>query len=408
MKVTAVETIWNPRWSNFVWVRVRTDEGLTGLGETFRHPTPVIRYVHDHIAPYLIGADPRPVALHADHLANRGGLRFLGYPTRSVEIRANSAVDIALWDLKAKAAGLPLVALLGGPVRDRIAVYNTCAGPAYNWQAGLARARIATSGGEPESAGGVPDDLQAQIDRPGELAASLLEEGITAMKIWPFDAAAEESRGTRISAHDLREGLAKIAAIRDAVGDRIDVMLEYHSLWSRGAAERILREVDAFDPFWHEDPIPMADIRALAGLRDRVRSPIAGSESHGSATWFRDAFHADAVDYAHYDIGWVGGLSEGVRVAHLAHANGRLIAPHDCTGPVVWIANLHLALSQPNALFLESVRAFYQGIYRGFVTELPEIEKGQARAMTMPGLGTELSDALLDDPQTRIEKSEAG
>lgn len=404
LKITSVETIWNPRWSNFVWVRVNTDEGLTGLGETFRHPTPVIRYVHDHIAPYLLGADPLPVNLHADNMANSGGMRFLGYPTRSVEIRANSAVDIALWDLKGKAANLPLAELFGGPVRSDIPIYNTCAGPDYNWQAGTARARIAQPGDPSRPADTrVPDDLQAQIDTPGDLACSLLDDGITAMKIWPFDAAAEQSRGTAISSADLRTGLDRIAAIRDAVGDRIDIMLEYHSLWNRAPAERILREVDDFDPFWHEDPIPMADIHALAGLRDRVRGPIAGSESHGSSAWFRDAFRADAVDYAHYDIGWVGGLSEGLKVAHLAAANGRLIAPHDCTGPVVWIANLHLALSQPNALILESVRAFYLGLYRTFVTELPTIRKGRAMAMTAPGLGTELSEELLSNSETQIE-----
>ena len=405
MKVTSVETIWNPRWSNFVWVRVNTDEGLTGLGETFRHPTPVIRYMHDHVAPYLLGADPLPVTRHADAMANRGGLRFLGYPTRSVEIRANSAVDIALWDLKAKAASLPLADLLGGPFRTSIPIYNTCAGPSYNWQAGLSRARMAAAGDASQSAGSVPDDLQAQFDDPGALAQSLLDDGIKAMKIWPFDAVADRTRGTHIPPEDLREGLSKIAAIRDAVGDRINIMLEYHSLWNRAPAERIMREVDAFDPFWHEDPIRMEDIRALAGLRDRVKSPIAGSESHGSATWFRDAFEANAIDYAHFDIGWVGGLTEGIKVAHLADANGRLIAPHDCTGPVVWIANLHLALSQPNALILESVRAFYRGIYKSFVTELPRIENGIAHAMEGPGLGTELSEELLNHPDTQIERS---
>ncbi len=406
MKVTSVETIWNPRWSNFVWVRVNTDEGLTGLGETFRHPTPVIRYVHDHIAPYLMGADPLPVALHADSLAHRGGLRFLGYPTRSVEIRANSAIDIALWDLKAKAANLPLSHMLGGPFRDTIPIYNTCAGPSYNWKAGLARARMGEAGAV-ASDDEVPDDLLAQIEQPGELAQSLLADGIRAMKIWPFDAAADESRGRHIKPEDLRAGLEKIAAIRDAVGSDIDIMLEYHSLWNRAPAERILREVDAFKPFWHEDPIQMEDIRALAGLRERVASPIAGSESHGSAPWFRDAFHADAIDYAHYDIGWVGGLTEGLKVAHLAAANGRLIAPHDCTGPVVWIANLHLALSQPNALILESVRAFYLGIYKTFVTALPKIESGIAHAMEGPGLGTSLSEELLKHPETQIERSAA-
>ena len=405
MRITSVDTVWNPKWANFLWVRMGTDEGLTGLGETFRHPTPIIRYTHDHIAPYLLGADPLPVNLHAHALLNRGGLRFLGYPTRSVEIRANSAVDIALWDLKGKAAGLSVADLLGGKVRERVAIYNTCAGPAYNWAAGLARARAPIEDAAIPMVDGIQDDLQAQFSRPGELAQSLLSDGITAMKIWPFDLAADRTDGLRISGEDLRGGLDKIEAIRDAVGDRMDIMLEYHGLWKKAPAEKVMRAADAYRPFWHEDPISMAEIGALADLRDRTESPLAGSESHGSSVWFKDAFVANAIDYAHFDLGWVGGLTEGLKIAHLADAHGRMIAPHDCTGPVVWIANLHLALSQPNALILESVRAFYHGIYRTFVTELPLISDGHARPMPGPGLGTELSEELLNDPETQIESS---
>ena len=186
----------------------------------------------------------------------------------------------------------------------------------------------------------------------------------------------------------------------------MDILLEYHGLWRQAPARRILAEVDAYDPFWHEDPIAMEEIAALADLRSRTKTPIAGSESHGTATWFRDALAANAIDYMHFDIGWIGGISEALKVAHLAAAHDRLIAPHDCTGPVTWIANLHLALSQPNALWLESVRAYYKGVYRQLVTDLPRVEAGSAFPMSGPGLGTELSDELLRDPETEIERSE--
>ena len=407
MRITAIETVWNRRWSNYVWTRLETDEGLVGLGETFRHPTPIIRYVHDVIAPWLLGRDPGPVNGLAHDMARKGGLRFLGYPTRSVEIRANSAIDIALWDLKAKTANLPLSHLLGGPVRDSIPIYNTCAGPGYNTTAGIDRARMVRDG-EAALAGPVPDDLAAQTNDPAALARSLLEEGITAMKIWPFDAAADASGGARITGADLDAGLAKIAAIRDAVGNRMDILLEYHGLWRQAPARRILAEVDAYDPFWHEDPIAMEEIASLADLRARTKTPIAGSESHGTATWFRDALAAGAIDYMHFDIGWIGGVSEALKVAHLASAHDRLIAPHDCTGPVTWIANLHLSLSQPNALWLESVRAYYKGVYRQLVTDLPAVKQGCAFPMTGPGLGTELSEELLRDPDTVIERSGHG
>jgi len=396
MKITALSTIRNTTWSNYTWVQVETDSGLVGLGETFRHPTPIVRYLHDVIAPWLLGQEAGEVARIAHGLMRHGGLRFLGYPTRSVEIRANSAVDIALWDLKAKAAGLPLCDLLGGPVRREIPVYNTCAGAGYNIAAMTERSRMAGAG---------EDDLDLQLSDPARLAQSLLDEGITAMKIWPFDRFAESSGGRRIRADELDAGLDVLAAIRDAVGGEMDILLEYHSLWHAAPARQILREADAYKPFWHEDPIPMENLRDLSALRRDVATPIAGSESHGTATWVRDALAAEAVDYLHFDISWVGGISEAQRVAHLAAAHDRMIAPHDCTGPVTWVANLHLSLAHVHALWLESVRAYYQGFYRQLVTELPVISKGHAQMMTGAGLGTELSDELLNHPDTIIERS---
>ena len=401
--VRAIETVRNPSWSNMLWVRIETEDGLVGLGETFRHAGPIERYVHEHVAPYLLGRDALAVNAHAHALLHDGGTRFLGYPTRSVEIRANSAVDLALWDLRGRASGLSLTALLGGPARERVRIYNTCASVDYNALAGVDRARLVAGGAAADVAAG--DDLAAQVHAPGELAASLLDEGITAMKVWPFDEAALREGGARISVADLDAALGRIGAIRDRVGDAMDVMLEYHGLWRQAPALRILREVDAYRPFWHEDPISMSEIGALAELRSRVDAPIAGSESHGTAIWFRDALAAGAVDYLHFDPGWVGGLSESLRIAHLAAVHDRLIAPHDCTSPVVWMVNLHLALSQPNALILESVRAFHREAYPRLVTALPLIEDGFAAAPGGPGIGTELCEELLGHPDTAIERT---
>lgn len=397
-RITAIETIRNGTWSNFLWVRIETEDGRVGLGETFRHPVPIASYIHDVIAPWLVGRDAGAVAAIAHGLRTEGGLRFLGTPTRSVEIRANSAVDIALWDLKGQAAGMPLHALLGGPVRERIPVYNTCAAAGYNWRAGLARARHAGDG---------DDDLDLQRSDPGRLARSLLDEGIRAMKIWPFDAYADASGGHMISAADLFEGLSRIEAIRDAVGGEMEILLEYHGLWRQAPARRIIEATRRFDPFWHEDPIPMEELGQLAELRRATGAQIAGSESHGTSIWVRDALAVGALDYVHFDIAWTGGMSEAIRTAHLCAAHDRLIAPHDCTGPVTWVANLHLALAFPNALWLESVRAYYDGFYRDLVTALPRIEDGHAWAMEGTGLGTTLAETLLNHPDTVVERSAA-
>src|SRR6266704_1901030 len=199
MKITGVETIQCAAFANLVWLRLHTDEGLVGLGETIRNPQAVVAYVHETCAPYLLGKDPRQIDRHHDALANRVGSHFDGFPTRSIEIRGNSAVDLALWDLLGQALGQPVTQLLGGFTRERIRVYNTCAGYSYNTE--LAGKSGSTAAARPY------EDLEAQLHRPAELAQSLLAEGITAMKIWPFDQAAIAGGGHAISPSELAAGL---------------------------------------------------------------------------------------------------------------------------------------------------------------------------------------------------------
>ena len=131
MKIIAIETIQNKNFSNLVWVKIHTDEGITGLGETFRNPNATVSYIHESCAPYLLGKDPLRINEHADNLLNWTPNRYIGYPTRSIEYRGNSAIDIALWDLKGKSSNLKLVDILGGPCRDKIPIYNTCAASVF-------------------------------------------------------------------------------------------------------------------------------------------------------------------------------------------------------------------------------------------------------------------------------------
>ena len=132
MKITAVETVRVEAWSNLVWVRLHTDEGPVGLGETFRNPAATESYIHETCAPYLLGRDPCRINALDHGLRNEVGGRFTGYPTRSVAYRGTSAVDLALWDLFGQALGRPLADLLGGRVRERMRIYNTCASATYN------------------------------------------------------------------------------------------------------------------------------------------------------------------------------------------------------------------------------------------------------------------------------------
>lgn len=408
MKITALETLQVAEYGNLVWVRLETDEGLVGLGETFRNAEATVAYIHETCAPYLLGQDPRDVERHQQALMQTVGNRFAGYPTRSVECRGNSAVDIAMWDLLGQSLGVPLWRLLGGLSRERIRIYNTCASADYN-----AIARAAQNSKQHEH-GEVAQreftefqDLEWQMAAPAELAESLLAEGITGMKIWPFDAIATRNNGHHISLEELRTGVRIVEKIREVVGDRIDIMMEYHGLWRLPQICQIARALDDLDVYWHEDPVPMHRFADLERFKAATTSRVCGSENLGTKFWYAEAFERGCIDVAHFDLCWIGGLTEGRKIAALAETFERPIAPHDCVGPVTLIASSHLTLSAPNALIQETVRAFYRGYYRDLVTELPHIEDGYLYPMQGAGLGTELLADRFSRDDVNIVRSSA-
>ncbi|CDN54633.1 Mandelate racemase [Neorhizobium galegae bv. officinalis bv. officinalis str. HAMBI 1141] len=388
MKITALETVQLPSLNNIIWLRIHTDEGIIGLGETFRGADAVATYLHAEVAPALIGKNP----LEIDRISKQLTETYVGFRSSGVEIRAASAVDIALWDILGKVTNQPIHQLLGGLSRPSIRTYNTCAGYSYNSRG--SRRYI----GDADKPQGPYDDQVAFTNDAGALAESLLSEGITAMKIWPLDPFAVASGGNFIHRDDLEKGLEPFRKIRDAVGNKMEVMVELHSMWDLPSALAIAREIKEFRPFWMEDPIKMQDTEALAIYAQRSGLPVCASETLATRAQFVELLRKNAVDYVMLDISWCGGLSEAKKIATMAEAFQRPIAPHDCTGPVVFTASIHLALNAPNAVFQESVRAYYSTWYRDLVTVMPRIENGQIYPFEGAGLGLELSDYVLDNP----------
>ncbi|WP_426957131.1 mandelate racemase/muconate lactonizing enzyme family protein [Muricoccus radiodurans] len=396
-KITALRTIRIPERANLLWVEVTTDEGLTGLGEAFRGSQAVEAVMHESVAPYLLGRDSRRIEAASRHLLTP----YVGFGAASAEVRAASAVDMALWDLMGQRHGIPIHEAMGGAVRDKVRAYNTCAGYDYNSR-GAGQRRI----GEADAVTGPYDDQVAFFRDAGVLAESLLSEGYAAMKIWPFDPHADASGGQMISLEGLKKGLEPFEKIRRAVGDRIEIMAELHSLWSMPAAARICRALEDFNIFWAEDPIgKMEDLESLAELRRQTRVPLCGSETLGGKTSFRRALELGAVDIVMLDLAWCGGLTEARKIAALAESHARPLAPHDCTGPVALWAGLHLAVHAPTAIFQEVVRATLATWYRDLVTALPTIQDGHVLAPTAPGLGCALSPSLLARPDLMIRES---
>jgi L-alanine-DL-glutamate epimerase-like enolase superfamily enzyme len=395
-RITCLRTIRIDERPNLLWVELETDEGLVGLGESFRGARTVEAELHAQVAPYLLGRGSRQIEAVSRHLMTP----YVGFGSSSAEIRAASAVDIPLWDLAGQRHGAPVTEMLGGACRERIRAYNTCAGYDYNSRGG--RRDIAAA----DAARGPYDDQVAFTRAADELAHSLLAEGYGAMKIWPFDPFAAASGGQSITLEDLKRGLEPFEKIRRAVGDRIEIMAEMHSLWSLPAATRICRALEPIGIYWAEDPIgKMADVATLAELRRSVRVPICASETLGGKVAFRDVLAGGAADVVMLDLAWCGGLTEGRKIASLAEAYGRPMAPHDCTGPITLVASVHLALHAPTAIFQEVVRATLATWYRDLVTELPRVEQGWVHPLAGAGLGTKLQPDVKTRPDATIRES---
>ncbi len=400
MKVTGIETIQLDEFGNILFVHVATDEGITGLGETFFGAPEVASYLHDTVAPKLIGQDPGQI----DRL--RVGIPgYVGTKGTGVERRGMSALDMALWDIKGKRLGAPVYDLLGGASHDRVRVYNTCAGYRYvrktvgqaleNWGTGTGSA-------------GPYEDLDAWLTGDaGELAESLLAMGITGMKMWPFDGAAYRTSGTSISPAELDAAMVPFRRVREVVGNRMDLMVELHGLWQVPAALQIAQAFEREDirPFWIEDPVRPDDIAALARFAHGTRLPTTASELLGNRGGFRELLEARAASYVMLDLGWCGGITEGKAIATLAESFGLPIAPHDCTGPVTWAAGCHLSVNAPNTLIQEAVRAFYTGWYTELVTGLPIVADGHVTVAPAPGHGVALLPGLADRPDAVVRRT---
>jgi galactonate dehydratase len=399
MKVAGIETIQLAEFANLLWVHVLTDEGPIGLGETFFGADAVAAYIHESAAPYLLGKDPLRIDEHSHALRST----YVGFSGSGAEMRGLSAIDIALWDIFGQVTGQPIHQLLGGLSRERIRTYNTCAGYGY------VRSRLNQITGQWQPKGAVAEgpyeDFEAFLNRADELALSLLEQGITGMKIWPFDAYAASSKGTYISGPDLARGLEPFRKIRKAVGNRMDIMVELHTLWNIPTAKRMMAALEEFDPFWFEDPIRMNNADGLAELARSTRVPITASETLATRAAYREFISRGAIGIVMPDLSWIGGISEARKVATYAEAHHLPIAPHDCTGPITYAASVHLALNAPNTLVQESVRSFYTGWYKEIVTDLPRMDDGHLYPMDGPGLGTRLLPDLVRRPDAKVRRS---
>jgi L-alanine-DL-glutamate epimerase-like enolase superfamily enzyme len=389
MRLTRIETIHLEEHATLLFVRLHTDEGLIGHGETKYAPAALRGFIHDYAAPLLLGQDPLRIDHPlADALRPRRPLRRQGRRGAGALRARHRALGPP-----GQAAGMPIYQLLGGASHDRMPVYNTCAGPVY--ARSLDRA-------EGVGRAGVYEDLDAFMTRADELAADLLAEGIRGMKIWPFDPFAAATRGQRIGLAELDAGLEPFRKIRRAVGREMEIMVEGHGLWSLPAAKRIAQAVEEFEPFWIEDLIRPENVGSLVELKRSTRTPMLVSEMLMTRYEYLPVFEARAADLVMVDPAWCGGVSEARKIGQMAEAHNLPVTFHDCAGPINLFAGLHLALNAPNAVYQETVRSFIRTFYPQLVTTNIAIEDGYALPPTGPGLGTALLPEVLKRPDATV------
>lgn len=352
MKITHIETfIVDCYRTNWVFVEVHTDEGIVGVGEgSIEYREPTVCQAINELSRILVGADPFAIeGLH--RLMQRDSYWWSG-PILSTAI---SAIDLALWDIKGKALGVPVYQLLGGKVRDRINVY------ANSWFFG-ARTK----------------------EEFAEKAAATVAQGFKGLKWDPFGQAY-----LTLSTAELNASIANVAAVRVAVGPDIDLMVEGHGRFNAMTAIQVGRALADFNIRWFEEPTVPLRSSVLADVRKSIPVPVAAGERSYSRFDCADLLDCGAVDVLQPDICHVSGLLEMKRIAALADAALIPIAPHNANGPICHAAGLHFAASCNNFLVLET---FVIDVpwRRDISTEGWRFEDGCFVVPETPGLGVEL------------------
>ena len=354
MKITDVKTfVVDCFRTNWVFVKVYTDEGIEGVGEaTLEYKEDALCGAINHAREAILGLDPMNVELIAKNLYRdaywRGG---------AVLMSAISGIEMALWDIKGKALGVPVYQLLGGKMRDSVRIYVN------GWFAGASK----------------PEEFGAK-------AAEAVKRGVTAMKWDPFG-----KNFLEISNKDLTTALQCVDEVRKAVGPDVELLIEGHGRFDVPTGIKIAKELEQFKPKFFEEPTPPDDIHALKRVRDKSPVAISAGERLYGLRSFREIFDLGAVDFIQPDVSHAGGIMELKKIAALAEAYYLPFAPHNPSGPVANAATLQLAACTLNFSILEIM--YSDVVYRKDVTtENLTYKDGYIDIPDKPGLGIELNE----------------
>ena len=352
----------------FVFCKLVCADGVQGVGEAYSvpfHPRLVAQMLEDVFRRYLEGEDPHDIEriwrrVYSSGYSQRPDVTLMG---------VLSALEMACWDIVGKAAGQPVYKLLGGRVHERLRAYT------YLY---------------PRP--GDRTDVYMDADLAAERACEYVAEGFTALKFDPFGPySAFDGRQPSLEALDRCERFLK--RLREAVGTRADLLLGTHGQMTSAGARRLARRIEPYEPLWFEEPVPPDAPGEMAKVARASRVPIAAGERLTTKYEFARLLEAGAADILQPNLGRVGGILEGKKIAALAECHHAQIAPHLYCGPVVGAANIQLATCCPNFLILEGIER-WQGFHAQILHRPIRWEEGYVIPPSEPGLGVELNEAV--------------
>jgi L-alanine-DL-glutamate epimerase-like enolase superfamily enzyme len=340
--------------AEFCWVRLHTDRGIIGTGETYPFVQGEMGALKDY-ARRILGRDPRDI----------DGL-WRGF-------YHDMAINMAQLDILGQAAGLPLYRLLGGKTRPRVRVYNTTTD--YWAIDGMKMG---------------PDTVK--------IARFLLERGVTAMKIYPF-----RDSDNYLSNQALEAGMRWIREIRDHAGNDMDIAVDCWGRFDLPSAARIARALEPFNILYLEDAMLMNNAQAYARLAAETSVPICMSETLATRYEYREFFELKACDVVMYDLTWCGGVTEAKKISDMADTYLIPTSPHTCGGPLLYIASTHLCAALPNFLIMESNYWKYTHQFPYFVNNAPVPVKGHVTPPELPGIGAGIKPELFTSGDAIVE-----
>ena len=357
--------------------KVYTNEGITGLGENVVSNPGILRAQVEMLKGILVGEDPFNIEWLWIKMMNQTSFSYMN--------SLISAVDCALYDIKGKALGVPVYELLGGLYRKHIRLYPHLRGTWNSFPDPSQDDLFSEPWGEIEY---TPEQL-------GQHAKELVNEGYTAMKFDPFRPGRDGYHGYRPDEIDAVVDI--VAAIREAVGPTVDLMVECHGKFNAGTAIKIGKKLEQFDLFWYEEPVPVGMVTSMKKVADQVNIPIAACERLNSKLDLKEYLEKGAVDVVMFDVGKIGGITEAMKICAMCEAYQAKAAPHNPFGPVAAIANAHLSAAIHSFLIQE-----HEQMAPWAVEPRLKIVDGYLEVPDRPGFGIELDDEEIEAHNAKV------